>query len=295
MRQLQLIILVANMGSIHKAANVAAMTQSSATKAIAEIESIIETPLFERHARGARPTLACKDLLPLLRSMLQSLHQCAESLSASHAGVQGIVRVGAISPGITGLLGSALPAFLSGHQHVRIDLVEETQSGLVSRFADHTLDLIVARAPADLVADWRFIPLRPDQSIVLAHKKHPLAVAGPLKPKQLIDYPWVQAPLDSLTHQSVLKLFSGCGRLPQCTPLTSRSLPATVMYILNQPQTLMMAPRSYVQPFLDCDALTSLDVPHDDTLPPIGMLVRDEPRNTGLAALRDFLQAQACM
>lgn len=62
------------------------------------------------------------------------------------------------------------------------------------------------------------------------------------------------------------------------------------MYMLNQTDRLEMTPRSYVQPFLDRQLQAQLKIHNEDTLPPIGMLVRSALRNTGLAALRDFLQ-----
>src|SRR4051812_30158679 len=48
MKQLQLLIALDDLKSLHKAAGAMAMTQSAASKALQELESMLEAPLFER-------------------------------------------------------------------------------------------------------------------------------------------------------------------------------------------------------------------------------------------------------
>jgi DNA-binding transcriptional LysR family regulator len=52
MKQLQLLIALDDHKSLHKAAGTMAMTQSAASKALQELESMLEAPLFERSKNG---------------------------------------------------------------------------------------------------------------------------------------------------------------------------------------------------------------------------------------------------
>ncbi|MFL6638404.1 MAG: LysR family transcriptional regulator, partial [Paraburkholderia graminis] len=55
MKQLQLLIALDDQKSLHKAAGLMSMTQSAASKALQELESMFEAPLFERSKSGMIP------------------------------------------------------------------------------------------------------------------------------------------------------------------------------------------------------------------------------------------------
>jgi DNA-binding transcriptional LysR family regulator len=288
LRQLQLLVLTAELGSIQRAVGEVGMSQPAATKAIAEIERLVGTPLFERHARGMRPTFACRDLLPLLRSLLRTLTGCAESLAASAEGVQGLIRIGAVTSSITGLLGEALPAFLMRHPQLRVEVVEDAPHVLQGRFADGTLDLLLVREPTSLVAGCRFLALLQDRAVVVTGPGHPLLRRREVQPEQLLDESWVLPPLDSLAHWAFERLFARCGRTPANAPLTTRSLPLFLVYLRHQ-RALSIVPASFVQPFVDFGLVQVLRVQSADSLPPIGVLAPEEPGKHSVALLRDFL------
>jgi DNA-binding transcriptional LysR family regulator len=289
LRQLQLLVLIADLGSIQRAAAAAGLTQPSATKAVAELERLVGVPLFERHARGVRPTFACRDLLPLLRSMLTSLNGCAETLAAAAEGAQGVIAVGAITGAISGLLGRALPAFLSRHPQLRVELVEDTRPVLLGRFAEHTLDLVLMREPSVLGSGSRFVPLLADRVVAVAAPGHPLLRRRELRPEQLLEQTWALPPLDALMHAVFERLFEPCGRLPARTPLITRSLPMTIEFLRAQP-ALVLTPYSFVQTFVEAGLLQLLKLRCADTLPPIGMLLPEAPAKRGVMLLGDFLE-----
>jgi DNA-binding transcriptional LysR family regulator len=64
-RHLQVLLQLAELGSVQRTADAIGMTQSSVTQTLAYLENLLEVKLFERHARGVRPTAACLvDALP---------------------------------------------------------------------------------------------------------------------------------------------------------------------------------------------------------------------------------------
>ena len=64
-RHIQVLLRLAELGSVRRTAEAIGVTQSSVTQTLAYLEDLLETPLFHRHAKGVRPTDACRDLLPL--------------------------------------------------------------------------------------------------------------------------------------------------------------------------------------------------------------------------------------
>lgn len=55
-RHLSLLLHLYEQRSVLRAAEAANMTQPAASKLLAEMESLLGVPLFERHARGVEPT-----------------------------------------------------------------------------------------------------------------------------------------------------------------------------------------------------------------------------------------------
>lgn len=264
------------------------MTQPSATKALAELERLVEVPLFERHARGVRPTPVCRDLLPLLRSMLGALNGCAEVLATTAEGAKGLVSVGAIAGGITAVLGGALSAFLERHPQLRVELVEDSRHVLLGRFAEHTLDIVLLREPSTLASGAHFVPLMPDRIVAVAAPDHPLQRRRELTPEQLLDQTWVLPPLDTLMHGAFEHLFAPCGRLPSRTPLITRSLPMLLEYLSAQ-KALALVPFSYVRHFVAAGLLRPLRLHLADAIPPIGMLLAEAQQKRGALILSEFL------
>ena len=81
-RHLQVLLQLAELGSVQRTAEAIGMTQSSVTQTLAYLEQLLDIRLFDRHARGVRPTPACTDLLPVARQLMLGLHSGAEVLAA---------------------------------------------------------------------------------------------------------------------------------------------------------------------------------------------------------------------
>ena len=96
LRQLQLLLALQQCGSIVQAAAHLHMSQSAATQALAELERVLDMRLFERHARGIRPTLAGQTLIDSARTVMGELEDAAEALAAIRMGASAALRLGTI-------------------------------------------------------------------------------------------------------------------------------------------------------------------------------------------------------
>ena len=61
-RHMQVLIKLAEIGSMRRTAEAVNMTQPAITQLVAELEKLLETKLFLRHAKGVEPTVAEKAL-----------------------------------------------------------------------------------------------------------------------------------------------------------------------------------------------------------------------------------------
>lgn len=292
LRQLQLLVRSAELGSIQAAAGDAGLTQSAATKAVAELEQLLGVALFERHARGVRPTPACDELLPLMRNVLRSLGDCAQALAARSGGGRGLIRVGAITGAATGLLPAAVPAFRADHPSLSIELTEDRREALESGLAEGQFDLLFLRRPGSVPAGHRFVELHADEAVVFTGPSHPLASRRSLRPQQLLPQRWILPPLGSEMHRAFERLFAPIGASPQSSGLTTRSL-AMVLVTLRTQDAVSLAPRSLVQPFFDSGELSELPITVPYALPPIGLLIPEPAPRMAVRQFADFVQAWA--
>lgn len=67
------IIVLANVGSIHKAADVLYISQPALSNSLKKLESKLGITLFERSASGVRPTPFCELMLPYVREILDKI------------------------------------------------------------------------------------------------------------------------------------------------------------------------------------------------------------------------------
>lgn len=104
LRHLQLLVAIAEFGSTKRAAEQVGLSQPAATQALADIEGLLGTALFERHARGMRLTQAGRALIPIAKSAMDALRASADTLHALQDGASGVLRVGAIPAAVTGLV-----------------------------------------------------------------------------------------------------------------------------------------------------------------------------------------------
>lgn len=122
LRQLQLLLALQQCGSVMQAAVELSMSQSAATQALAELERVLDIKLFERHARGMRPTVAGQALIDAARSMLVGLQEVSESLASIRRGASAALRLGAIPAAALSVLSQLLPRFYEAHPQVYVDV-----------------------------------------------------------------------------------------------------------------------------------------------------------------------------
>ncbi|MEM5275240.1 LysR family transcriptional regulator [Cupriavidus taiwanensis] len=285
LRQLQLLVAVSDCGSIARAAGEIPMSQSAATQALAELERIFGTQLFERHARGIRPTPAGRALTDAARGVMTRLQQAAESLAAIRQGASAALRIGAIPAASGALVAPLLGAFYDAHPDVHLELQEDSGSSLLPQLAGGNLDAVFCRTPQRLPASLVFEPLLDDDVVILAAPSHPMAGRRNLPLEALAGARWV-LPAASIQLREVFESLV-LGALPEAKwfPVSTLSLPA-LEGLLQQPGAVTLIPRSVSAGMLAGARVCRLDVAMSVPLSPLGVAhsAHDAP---GL--LRDFL------
>lgn len=245
LRQLQLLLALQQCGSIGKAAAHLDMSQSAATQALAELERVLGMRLFERHARGIRPTQAGQALADAARGVMSELEDVSETLAALRLGASAALRLGAIPAAAHSILASLLARFYALRPQVHVDVQEGEGARLLPLLIGGGLDAVFCRRPALLPESLVFAPLLPDEAVFIAARGHPLASARQVSLERLADARWV-LPTSNIAVRDIFERVV-LARLPQAQwfPVSTVSLPV-LEGLLSQPGAVAVMPRSIV-------------------------------------------------
>jgi LysR family transcriptional regulator, nitrogen assimilation regulatory protein len=194
LRQLQTLLVVAQTGSLKKAAARLRLVETALSRQIRLLEVELRTKLFERHGRGLTPTEAGQHLVDRTRPILEELERIKAEMLAAHDVVAGKVSIGMPWLLLETLSTRLATGFVPHHPAVRIrfvtDLSNELHRMLVAGDIDialsfdlpHTQELDVESLFSErllLIGD-RACGYQLDQPVPFAHLAQvPLAMPEP--------------------------------------------------------------------------------------------------------------------
>lgn len=293
-RHVQLLLKLAELGSVQRTADALGMTQSSVTQALAYVERLLETPLFHRHARGVRPTPAGTDLLPVARQVMQGVTEAAEVIAARHRQGQGVVRLMASAAAINGLLVNALTNLDTHVPGVEAHLREAEGEDQLLAIARGEVDLVACRQPPVIPEAWQFVPLLDDEVVVVCSAGHALARARSVSPTALAQQLWVLAPAGTMARERYDEFAAGLPEAPRSHPLITRNL-ALMVRLLQQRQALSMLPRSFVHHLIEDRELAAVKIRDPIPLLPLGLLQPAAAMSEATSRLAGFLTQAAAV
>jgi DNA-binding transcriptional LysR family regulator len=201
MKQLQLLIALDDHKSLHKAAGVMAMTQSAASKALHELESMFEAPLFERSKSGMLPNQLGHCIIRYARLLATDLSALCQDIAEIRSGKGGRLAIGTIMGAIPDVVVPILNWLHSRQPNLSIEVIEDTSRRMLSMLDDGRLDLVIGRSSvSDQPGKYHYQPLRDEPISVVVGYAHP-----PLEKKELVfhdlkDHRWLVYPSHMPMH-----------------------------------------------------------------------------------------------
>ena len=200
LRQLEIFEKVAATGSVTRAGEELLLTQSAVSMALAQLERISNTPLFERAGRRLLLNDAGRLLVHDARRILADARQIEDRLRGESDQLAGELLIGGSTTIANYLLPSLLGAFARKYPLTRVQLTVGNTLQIADMLAAGQLDIAFVEGPChnrDLTA----IPWRDDELVVLAAADHPWATDGTVTTEQLAAAPWVMREKGSGTRE----------------------------------------------------------------------------------------------
>lgn len=147
-RHLQLITILLELGTLHKAARILNLSQPAVTSMLSDLESTMGVRLFERSHRGVQPTQACFEIVDSLQTLLNDFKNLSENVDRIRSGKEKFLRVGLVPQVFTTYFPRALSVFRdNGGCAIRTQ--EGTSKLLLAQLWEGKLDCVIGRLPID--------------------------------------------------------------------------------------------------------------------------------------------------
>lgn len=183
-RQLRHLVALADQGHFGRAAEACAVTQSTLSASIKELEGVLEAPLVDRTKRRVVLTPLGEETVGRARRILEETEELALAARATHAPLTGTIRMGAIPSIGPFLLPKVLPGLRRAYRQLKLYLVEDLTERLVEQLRQGKLDVVLLALPYDCGPAETKV-LFEDRFVVALPKTHPLAKETRIKPEQL--------------------------------------------------------------------------------------------------------------
>ena len=291
-RELRLVVAIAEGGSMVRAAEAVGLTQPAVTKAVRNLERDLGVALFERGNRGVTPTIYGETLVHHAQRVLAQVSHAAEEIDDLAHGAGGRVATGTLLAASAWLLPKAIARLRAERPRVVVDVVEGTNDRLQPMLLRGDLDMVVGR-----LSEFRHRaglhqePIYSEEIVILANPAHPLARHQDLNLADLRQADWILPPPETTLRRQIEKAFFDADVEPPRCVVQSVSL-LTNRQLLYESDLIGAWPRGVAADDLMQGRLVSLPVSLNEILWPVGVSTRKLSRlspaaNALLAMLRE--------
>lgn len=290
LRHLRLIVALDDDGQVQRAAAALNLTQSAASKMLAEIESIAQVPLFERSPRGVTPTPYGAILIRGGRTVLSNLDQAVGELASYASGSRGSVRIGTVAAPCLDLINDLIDYLGEKLRAIKITLEEAISTTLINRLLARELDFVAARIPPGVdPGQFDCFDMDEEEACLLVRSEHPLADRNAVDLAELVDRQWICQPPDSFLRQSVERLFVSHGLPPPGRVIDTESLFAALTIAAR---TDLIAPvPALILGIIDRTRFKRLPIEHPLMLPRYALVtLKNRPLTPVAAAVLDAMK-----
>ncbi len=180
-------LAVLDAGSLTRAARVLRAHQPTLSRHLAELESQLGVPLFERTGRGVTPTAAALAIADAARQMHEGADQIGRALARQRDATTGTVRITTSEVAASWLLPPVLAALQAKEPGIQVELVASNGlSNLLRREADIAVRMV-----------------RPAQGSLIARKLGDIAITAAAHDTYLARAGTPRTPADLLRHRLI--------------------------------------------------------------------------------------------
>ncbi len=190
LRHIEVLVAVAETGSIRAAARKVGLTQPALSKTIRQMESDLHVQMLTRTPRGVVLTEYGRAVLVRARSINAELRRMDEEVAQLRGQMRGSVSMGVAPLPSLMILPHVLPQFCSQHPEVEVRIVDGIYPSVLPFIREGMFDFVVGPVPPDrVVGEFDVEHLLETGLVVAGRPKHPNSKARRLA--DLVSAQWM--------------------------------------------------------------------------------------------------------
>jgi DNA-binding transcriptional LysR family regulator len=211
LRQLEVFAAIASHGQVTRAAQAVAMSQAAASMALADLESQLGAPLFNRNGRQWQLTDNGREILPLAREVLDRTQDIEDIAHAQGSAFD--IHLGASVTIGNHLLPSLIAELSRTYPQAKVRVSRHNTEQVIAKLLAFQIDLgFIEGAASD--PRLSFFPWRQDQLQVFAAPDHPL-VGCEVSAEDLCSAAWITREPGSGTRERFDRSLAEAGISPR--------------------------------------------------------------------------------
>lgn len=217
LRHLELLVALADAGTMRAAAVRLHLSQPALSKMLSEIEAGFGARLFERSPQGLAANALGEAAVYRARVILGELSRGRDEVDALRGGATGVLRLGTLS--VTAAVPQAIVQLRRRLPGARVQIHEGRVRDLIQKLLHGELDCVFGAITPELLTSDLLSSLRPevllrDELCVLCAAGHPLAAGRRVRWADLQSFPWVAPPKDTVVRKAFMTAFLDEGLQP---------------------------------------------------------------------------------
>ena len=216
LRDLRLLLAVAEWGTMAKAAAHLNLTQSGVSKAIGELEHTLGVRLFDRTAQGVEPTLYGRALLKGGVAVFDELRRSIDEIEHIADPGAGELRLGCTEPMSWGIVPTAINRLVERHPRLVFHVTQSDPAALRQRdLPERRIEVAIGRVVGPVPADDVDVEVLYHERVhVVAGAHSPWARRRKIRLADLVDEPWSLPTPDSYPRSLLTDAFAASGLAP---------------------------------------------------------------------------------
>lgn len=173
-RCMRTFLMVADLGSFSKAADVLGYTQSAVTVQIRQLEQELGLPLFDRNGKCVTLTDVGRSFYYGTMQIVNEMDELIDSTLSSKE-LCGELRIGTVESVCSSILPTVLTSFSKTYPKVRVSVEIGSPGELLDQLDKNLFDAVYLLDQRIYGSKWTTILAKPEEVIFVASPNHPLA------------------------------------------------------------------------------------------------------------------------
>ena len=256
-RHMQVLVKLSEVGSMRRASHAVNMTQPAISQLVQELEKLLETDLFFRHAKGIEPTDAMKELLPVAQRVLKALEDGAENLANRMQQQAGVVRASVSPAALGGVLHGRLDSFARLHPGIQVHFTQISDADPLAGIVEDSIDVVFTRNRLSFQRAGHSRHASPTD-LSLCGRTHELAGNADITTEALGSSKWLLNRVGSVARERFEEMAIRHNWPQECRCQMIMHIPELTKEMLDTGKYLALLPRSVTRPWLGAGDVVEL-------------------------------------